>query len=69
VCSQYDRAFTSGFILCANAFIVLTMLIVFQEERLTSKNLNNDVLAWLSAWSEVQIIVHMPSPLHYLVHH
>jgi len=35
------------------AFIAGTQLVWCQEEHLASKNLSDEVLAWLSAWSEV----------------
>jgi len=36
------------------AFSALTLLVWRQEEHPTCKKLNDEVLAWLSLWSEVQ---------------
>jgi len=38
------------------AFIALTLLVGSQEERLACKKLSDEELAWLSVWSEVQMI-------------
>ena len=38
------------------AFSALTLLVGRQEEHLVSKKLSDEVLAWLSVWSEVQMI-------------
>jgi len=38
------------------AFSALTLLVGRQEEHLTCKKLSGEVLAWLSVWSEVQMI-------------
>jgi len=38
------------------AFSALTLLVGHQEENPASKKLIDEVLAWLSAWSEVQMI-------------
>jgi len=40
----------------ASAFSALTLLVWHQEEHLACKKLNNEVLVWLSVWSEVQIV-------------
>jgi len=37
------------------AFSALTLLFGHPEEHLTYKNLSDEVLAWLSVWSEVQM--------------
>jgi len=42
-------------ILCA--FSALTLLVGRQEGHLASKKLSDDVLAWLSVWSEVQTCI------------
>jgi len=34
----------------------LTLLVGRQEEHLACKKLNDEVLVWLPAWSEVQIV-------------
>ena len=39
-----------------NAFSALTLLVGCQEEHPARKNLSDVVLAWLSIWSEVQMI-------------
>jgi len=38
------------------AFSALTLLVGRQEEHLSCKILSDEVLAWLSDWSEVQMI-------------
>jgi len=38
------------------AFSALTLLVERQEEHPAYKKLTDDVLAWLSVWSEVQVI-------------
>jgi len=38
------------------AFSALTLLVGQQEGHLACKNLSGEVLAWLSVWSEVQMI-------------
>jgi len=38
------------------AFSTLTLLVGHQEEHQVAKELSDVVLAWLSVWSEVQII-------------
>jgi len=47
-------------------------LIGYQEERLACKKLTDEVMAWLSVWSDVQMILHMvqlmPLPPHLLLH-
>ena len=37
------------------AFSALTLLVGQQEGHLARKNLSDEVLAWLSVWSEVQM--------------
>jgi len=38
------------------AFVALTPLVWHQEEQLAQKKWNDEVLAWLSVWIEVQMI-------------
>jgi len=38
------------------AFSALTLLVGWQEGHPARKNLSGEVLAWLSVWSEVQMI-------------
>jgi len=38
------------------AFSALTLLVGCREEHPACKNLSDDVLVWLSVWSEVQIV-------------
>jgi len=40
----------------AVAFSALTLLVGHQEEHLAYKKLSDEVLKWLSAWSEEQVI-------------
>jgi len=40
----------------ANAFSALTLLVGRQEEHPVYKKLSDEVLMWLSVWSEVQIV-------------
>jgi len=48
---------TSFFLnLQTDSFIALTLLIGHQEEHPAVKKLSGEVLAWLSVWSEVQMI-------------
>jgi len=47
-------------LLLGYAFSALTLLVGRQEGHPTCKNLSGGVLAWLSVWSEVQL---MPLPL------
>jgi len=37
-------------------FYALTLLVGHQEEHLAHKNLSDEVLVWLSVWSEVQMV-------------
>jgi len=37
------------------AFSALTLLVEHEEEHLACKKLSDEVLAWLSVWSEVQM--------------
>jgi len=39
----------------AFAFSALTLLVGHQEEHAACKKLSDDVLAWLSVWSEVHL--------------
>jgi len=51
-----------------SAFSAFTLLVEWQEEHLAGNKLD-DVLAWLSVWSEVQmmhIVQLMPLPPHHL---
>ena len=45
----------SVFLLNFIAFSALTLLVGWQEEHQPVKNLSDEVLAWLSVWSEVQM--------------
>jgi len=47
------------------AFSALTLLIGWQEGHLACKNLSGKVLAWLSAWSEMQMICIWSGWCHY----
>jgi len=38
------------------AFGALTLLVGRQEEQMACKQLSDEVLVWLSVWSEVQIV-------------
>jgi len=38
------------------AINVLMLLVGLQEEHLACKKLSNEVMEWLSVWSEVQVI-------------
>jgi len=55
-----------------DAFSALTLLVGWQEEHPTRKNLSDKVQAWLSAWSEVQMLAYgqavklMPLPPRHL---
>jgi len=40
----------------AGALSALTLLVGHQEEHPACKKLSDEVLAWLSVWSEVQIV-------------
>ena len=40
----------------ANAFSALTLLVGRQEEHPVYKKFSDEVLVWLSVWSEVQIV-------------
>jgi len=55
------------------AFSALTLLVGRQKEHLACKILSGEVLAWLSVWSEVQMICTMvqlvPLPPHHLLLH
>jgi len=46
------------------AFSALTLLVGYQEEHPACKKLSDEVLAWLSVCSEVQMILHMSSRFH-----
>jgi len=47
---------SSAFITLDLAFSAFTPLAGHQEEHPACKQLNNEVLAWLSVWSEVEVI-------------
>ena len=49
--SDFNAVFTVIFI----AFSALTLLVGQQKGHPTHKNLNDEVLAWLSVWSKVQM--------------
>jgi len=51
------------------AFSALTLLVGRQEEHLACKTLSDEVLAWLSVWSEVHMVQLMPLPPHCLLLH
>jgi len=51
------------------AFSALTLLVGRQEEHLACKNLTDEVLAWLSVWSEVAYGPVMALPPHHLLLH
>jgi len=40
----------------AKSQVALTLLVGHQDEHLACKKLSDEVLAWLSVWSEVQMI-------------
>jgi len=48
--------FVCGLFFIPIAFSALTLLVGRQEEHPACKKLSDDVLAWLSVWSEVQMI-------------
>jgi len=59
-----DAALVTQSLVCQNkvqlskqwtAFSALTLLVGWQEEHLACENLSDEVLAWLSVWSEVQM--------------
>jgi len=43
-------------LLLQSAFSALTLLVGHQEEPLACKTVSDEALAWLSVWSEVQMI-------------
>jgi len=43
------------------AFSALTLLVGCEEEHPACKKLSDEVLAWLSVWSEVQMIAYGPA--------
>jgi len=45
------------------AFSALTLLVGRQERHPACKKLSNELLAWLSVWSEVQTCMAQPMPL------
>jgi len=47
----------------------LTLLVGHQKEHLACKKLSDEVLAWLSVWSKVQMVQLMPLPPHHLLVH
>jgi len=55
------------------AFSAFTLLVGHQEENLACKKLSDEMLAWLSVWSKVQMILHMVQlmlvPPHHLLLH
>jgi len=42
-------------------FSALTLLVGRQEEHLACKKLGDEVLVWLSVWSEIQMIAYGPA--------
>ena len=48
-------------LLLITAFIALTLLVGWQEGHPACKELSGGVLAWLSLWSEVQMIAYCPA--------
>jgi len=54
--NSYNTTFPLSVILLLIAFSALKLLLWHQEEHLACKKLNDDVLAWLSAWNKVQMI-------------
>jgi len=48
----------------SSAFIVLTLFVGRQEEQPACKKLSGEVLAWLSVWSEMQMICILSSCCH-----
>jgi len=49
------------------AFSALTLLVGCHEEHPACKKLSDELLAWLSFWSEMQMMVQlMPLPRHHL---
>ena len=56
--SPFAAADTYLFVLlyeCMFAFSALTLLVGWHKEHLARKKLSDEVLAWLSVWSEVQM--------------
>jgi len=51
----YDKQLKFEFFWCY-AFSALTLLVGQQEEHPACKKLSDEVLVWLSVWSEVQMI-------------
>ena len=51
LCALFSSPFSFDF-----AFSALTLLVGWQEENLVWKKLSEEVLAWLTVWSEVQMI-------------
>ena len=57
VCEWLEKVCTFYFIcVCAFAFSAVTLLVERQAEHSACKQLSDEVLAWLSVWSEVQMI-------------
>jgi len=50
-------------VVCLSAFSALTLLVGRQEGHPACKKLSNEVLGWLSVWSEVQTYI-LPSRCH-----
>jgi len=53
---SYAKFGTNTMPALAGALSALTLLVGRQEEHPVCKKLSDEVLAWLSAWSEVQIV-------------
>jgi len=51
------------------AFDALTLLVGHQEEHLACKNLNDEVLIWLSGANDLHVVQLMPLPPRHLLLH
>jgi len=56
--NYFDQLFNCPIV---TAFSALTLLFERQKEHLACKKLSDEVLAWLSVWSEVQMICNGPA--------
>ena len=71
--SSSQASYICSILLSSLAFSALTLLVGRQEEHPAWKKLSDDVLMWLSVWSEVQFDLHMVQlmplpPDHLLLH-